>query len=365
MTCVIVPNDLAALKAVEQPPHEHGTVHSSVGYSRPQVVPARRRPRPRGRDPQRGRAGRDARRPGRARTRPTRSSRSADLLGAGVAKALLGKAVAPRRPAVRDRLDRPARHEAELGADDGLRHAADGRLELPVLGVPARGGPGARACRSTSTARMIGIRYPMDVHLVGDSKETLRRAAAAARAQGGPLAGARRSSRASRTGGELMEDARDGGRRPDQPAARLLGALVAAARRARSSAADSGSAANWFARDLKLRKGMMASLSGTLATMGPGVPYAIAAKFAHPGPAGDRARRRRRVPDERHERADHGRASTGERWSDPRLVVLVLNNHDLNQVTWEQRAMEGDPKYPGVAGAARLPVRALRRARRA
>jgi pyruvate dehydrogenase (quinone) len=34
-----------------------------------------------------------------------------------------------------------------------------------------------------------------------------------------------------------------------------------------------------------------------------------------------------------------------DRWADPRLVVLVLNNRDLNQVTWEQRAMEGDPRY--------------------
>ncbi len=91
----------------------------------------------------------------------------------------------------------------------------------------------------------------------------------------------------------------------------------------------------------------MASLSGTLATMGPGIPYAIAAKFAHPDRSGDRARRRRRVPDERHERADHDRGKYYERWADQRLIVLVLHNNDLNQVTWEQRAMEGDPKFVG------------------
>jgi pyruvate dehydrogenase (quinone) len=108
-------------------------------------------------------------------------------------------------------------------------------------------------------------------------------------------------------------------------------------------AADSGSAANWYARDVKLRAGMKASLSGTLATMGPGVPYAIAAKFAFPtrvafALVGDGAMQM------------NGNAELltiakyWRRWSDPRLVVLVLNNRDLNQVTWEQRAMQGDPK---------------------
>jgi pyruvate dehydrogenase (quinone) len=109
---------------------------------------------------------------------------------------------------------------------------------------------------------------------------------------------------------------------------------------------DSGSAANWFARDLKLRRGMAASLSGNLATMGPGVPYAIAAKFAHPyrvaiALVGDGAMQMGGM-NELLTVAKYWR-----RWSDPRLVVLVLNNRDLNQVTWEQRAMEGDPKYIG------------------
>jgi pyruvate dehydrogenase (quinone) len=107
---------------------------------------------------------------------------------------------------------------------------------------------------------------------------------------------------------------------------------------------DSGSAANWFARDLKLRRRMMASLSGTLATMGPGVPYAIAAKFAHPDRVaialvGDGAMQMNGL----NELITIGKY--WQRWSDPRLIVLVLNNRDLNQVTWEQRALEGDPKF--------------------
>src|SRR5262249_39489841 len=107
---------------------------------------------------------------------------------------------------------------------------------------------------------------------------------------------------------------------------------------------DSGSAANWFARDLKIRRGMMASLSGSLATMGPGVPYAIAAKFAFPNrPAialvGDGAMQM------------NGLAELitvkkyWQEWEGPRMIGLVLNNRDLNQVTWEQRAMAGDPRF--------------------
>ena len=107
---------------------------------------------------------------------------------------------------------------------------------------------------------------------------------------------------------------------------------------------DSGSSANWFARDIKIRKGMMASLSGNLATMGPGVPYAVAAKFAYPDRVaialvGDGAFQMNGM----NELITIGKY--WRRWSDPRLVILVLHNDDLNQVTWEQRAMEGDPRY--------------------
>src|SRR5206468_2601608 len=94
----------------------------------------------------------------------------------------------------------------------------------------------------------------------------------------------------------------------------------------------------------KIRRGMMASLSGTLATMGPGVPYAIAAKFAYPDRVpialvGDGAFQMNGM-NEMLTVAKYWR-----RWSDSRMIFLVLNNQDLNQVTWEMRAMEGDPKY--------------------
>jgi pyruvate dehydrogenase (quinone) len=108
--------------------------------------------------------------------------------------------------------------------------------------------------------------------------------------------------------------------------------------------ADSGSGTNWFARDLRLRRGMQASVSGTLASMGCAVPYAIAAKFAFPervaiALAGDGAMQMNGLAEL------ITVAKYWERWEDPRLVVLVLNNRDLNQVTWEHRAMEGSPKF--------------------
>jgi pyruvate dehydrogenase (quinone) len=107
---------------------------------------------------------------------------------------------------------------------------------------------------------------------------------------------------------------------------------------------DSGSSANWYARDLKIRRGMMASLSGGLATMGPGVPYAIAAKFAHPERAvialvGDGVMQMNGINEL------ITIAKYWKRWQDPRLIVMVLKNLDLNQVTWEQRALAGDPKF--------------------
>ena len=107
---------------------------------------------------------------------------------------------------------------------------------------------------------------------------------------------------------------------------------------------DSGSCANWYARDLKMRRGMMASLSGGLASMGAAVPYAIAAKYAHPDRpvialVGDGAMQMNNMA-ELITVAKYWRS-----WPDKRWIVCVFNNEDLNQVTWEQRVMEGDPKF--------------------
>ena len=125
---------------------------------------------------------------------------------------------------------------------------------------------------------------------------------------------------------------------------------------------DSGSAANWFARDLKLRRGMRASLPAPWPPWGPACPTrsppSSPTRTAPSSPG-----RRRRDADERHERADHRRAVL-EALGDPRLIVLVLNNQDLNQVTWEHARHGGRPEVRGVAGPAAVQLRALRRVAR-
>ena len=150
VTCIIIPNDVQELDAVETPPREHGTVHSGVGFSHAARRSAGRGPRSARTCStpasgwrcwsapgalQRDRRGARGGRPARRRRRQ------------GAAR----QGGAARRPAVRHRLDRPARHQAELGPDEELRHAADGGLELPVRGVPARRRARRAACRSTST----------------------------------------------------------------------------------------------------------------------------------------------------------------------------------------------------------------------
>jgi pyruvate dehydrogenase (quinone) len=202
----------------------------------------------------------------------------------------------------------------------------------------------ARGVQIDIDGKMIGIRYPMEVNLVGDSAETLR-------ALSGRLQRKEDRSWREKIEGEVREWWNLIDQRAQLKANPINPQLVfqELSKRLPDGAilsSDSGSAANWFARDIKVRKGMMASLSGTLATMGPGVPYAIAAKFAHPGRpvfalVGDGAMQMNGINEL------ITIAKYRHQWADQRLIILVLNNRDLNQVTWEQRAMEGDPKFEG------------------
>jgi pyruvate dehydrogenase (quinone) len=201
----------------------------------------------------------------------------------------------------------------------------------------------ARGVQIDIDGRMLAIRYPMECALIGDAKETLREL--------NPLL-ERKEDRSWRE--HIEEEVADWWRLLEERAMqdadpinpqRLFWELNDHLPDDAILAADSGSAANWFARDLKLGRGHMASLSGTLATMGPGVPYAIAAKFCHPHrPAvalvGDGAMQMSGMAELITAKKYY------DRWVDPRLVVLVLNNRDLNQVTWEQRALQGDPMNP-------------------
>ena len=340
VTCVIVPNDLASMKAADAPPHEHGTIHSGVGYSRPKVMPA---------DEELQRAA-DILNAGEkvailvgqgALHAGDEVIEVADLLGAGVAKALLGKAALPDDlPFVTGAIGllgtKPS-WELMTGCDTLLMVGSS----FPYSEfLPAEGK--AKGVQIDIDGRMLAIRYPMDVNLVGDSRETLKALL--------PLL-ERKEDRSWRQQIEesvadwwkLMEERAMMDADPLNPQ-RVFFELSPRLPDDCVLAADSGSAANWYARDIKIRSGMKGSLSGTLATMGCGVPYAIAAKFAFPDRVaialiGDGAFQMNGMNEL------ITIAKYYERWSDPRLIVLVLHNNDLNQVTWEQRAMEGDPKY--------------------
>jgi pyruvate dehydrogenase (quinone) len=210
----------------------------------------------------------------------------------------------------------------------------------------------ARGVQIDIDARLIGIRYPMEVNLVGDAAETLRALM--------PLL-TTKDDRSWRNQIEewvedwwhvieqrAMEDAD-----PINPQ-RVFWELSSRLPDNCILTSDSGSSANWFARNLRIRDGMMASLSGTLATMGPGVPYAIAAKLAHPDRpvialVGDGAMQMNGLAEL------ITIAKYRDRFIDPHLVVLVLNNRDLNQVTWEQRALQGDPMYAGSQSIPDIP----------
>jgi pyruvate dehydrogenase (quinone) len=342
VTAVIIPNDIQEADAVEQPPHAHGTVHSGPGYRPPRVVPT---------DAELDRAAavlnagkRVAMLVGQGALHAAEEVIAvAELLGAGVAKALLGKAVLP---------DDVPFVTGSIGLL-GTKPSWDLMQECDTLLMVGSSFPyseflpeegQARGVQIDIDGRMLSIRYPMEVGLVGDSAETLRALASRLKrkedrswreqienevAAWWKLIDARAHLNADPVNPQLVfhELSR---RLPD-------GAIITS---------DSGSAANWFARDVRLRRGMMASLSGTLATMGAGVPYAIGAKFAHPDrPAialvGDGAMQMNGLNEL------ITIAKYRERWADQRLIVLVLNNRDLNQVTWEQRAMSGDPKFEG------------------
>ena len=265
----------------------------------------------------------------------------ADLLGAGVAKALLGKDVlSDELPYVTGSiglLGTTASYELMMGCDTLLTVGSNFPYTqfLPELDQ-------ARAVQIDRDGKWIGMRYPYEINLVGDAKATLRALI--------PLL-ERKTDRSWR---EKIEGSVESwwktaerramtGADPINPM-RIVHELSKRLPQNAIVTSDSGSAANWYARHLKIRGDVRGSLSGTLATMGPGVPYVIGAKWAHPDrPAialvGDGAMQMNGMAELitiRH---------YWQQWADPRLIVAILHNDDLNQVSWEMRAMEGSPRF--------------------
>jgi pyruvate dehydrogenase (quinone) len=340
VTCIIVPNDLQTL-AMEQPPRAHGATLSGVGYSRPRVIPFEA----------------DLRRAAEVLNEGKRVAmlvgagalgaeqevtQVANMLGAGVAKALLGKAVLP------DDLPWVTGPIGLLGSRPSWDMMQDCDTLLMVGTnfpytefLPPEGQ--ARAVQIDVKPRHLGLRYPIDVNLHGDTRSTLEALLPLLRPKSDDNWRLEIGQGVEDWWATLEERAMQSAH-PINPQ-RVFWELSPRLPDDCILTCDSGSSASWFARDLKIRSGMMASLSGGLATMGPGVPYAFAAKLAYPERAviacvGDGAMQMNGL----NGLITIARLWSG--WSDPRLIVLVLNNRDLNMVSWEERVMEGDPKFP-------------------
>ena len=265
----------------------------------------------------------------------------AELTGAGVAKALLGKDVLP---------DDLAYVTGSIGLL-GTRPSYELMRDCDTLLIVGSNFPYSQFLPDYGTARavqididgsLIGMRYPTEVNIVADASAALEALI--------PLL-ERKSDRSWRETieknvarwWETIERQSVLSAKPVNPmriawelSKRLPGNAIVTA--------DSGSSTNWYARCLRFSEGMRGSLSGTLATMGPAVPYAIGAKFAHPdrpviAMVGDGAMQMNGLAElltiSRYHR----------QWSDQRLIICVFHNNDLNQVTWELRAMGGSPKF--------------------
>ena len=350
VTVVILPHDVQQAPAVPEPPREHGMQHSSVGVVVPRLVPN---------DAELRRAA-DVLDAGKrvamlvgqgALTATDDVIAVAEALGAGVAKALLGKAALP------DDLPFVTGSVGWLGtaASNWMMEQCDTLLmvgsTMPYTEFLPEEGQ-ARGVQIDIAPKSLGLRYPMEVMLAGDSAETLRALL--------PLL-KKKSERGWRADverhvSEWKQTADQQASAPAKPVnpQLLLHELSRQLPDDAILAGDSGSSAVWLARFVELRRGMKFSLSGGLATMGSGLPYALAAKFAFPdrvaiAVVGDGAMQMSGMS------ALIDVAKYWKRWRDPRLVILVLNNRDLNYVTWEQRVMEGEPKFPASQDLPDLP----------
>ncbi|TWB13131.1 pyruvate dehydrogenase (quinone) [Rhizobium sp. ERR 1071] len=339
VTAVILPNDLQEMP-YETPPRKHGSVMSGVGYVAPRTVPHEI----------------DLKRAASVLNAGKRVAMLvgagalgasdeliavADRLGAGAAKALLGKAALP------DDLAWVTGSIGLLGTEPSWDLMRDCDTLLVVGSdfpysefLPEEGD--AKGVQIDIRPDMLSLRYPMEVNLVGDARETLQ-ALLPLLKQKQDLSWRKEIETSVGKWWRTLEARAHVEANPVNPQ-RVVWELSPRLPDGVIVTSDSGSCANWYARDLRMRRGMMASLSGGLASMGAAVPYAIAAKVAHPDRpivalVGDGAMQMNNM-------AELITVTKYWReWSDPRMVVCVFNNEDLNQVTWEQRVMEGDPKF--------------------
>jgi len=341
VTCLILPNDLQELPAVE-PRREHAMMHTGIGFTSADRAPRDLDLVAAAAVLNAGRkvailAGAGALHAG------TELVAVAERLGAGIAKALLGKMAVP------DDLPYVTGAIGLLGTAPSwkMMEECDTLLmvgsSFPYSEFLPRPGK-ARGVQIDIEPRQLGLRYPMEINLVGDARRTLQGLL--------PLLQTREDRRWRdtieanvREWWRVLESRAMSDATPINPQ-RVFWELSPRLPEDVILTADSGTVASWYARDLKARRGMIGTLSGGLATMGPAIPYALTAKMAYPdrpviAMLGDGAMQMLGI---------NGLitiAREWRKWKDPRLVVMVLNNGDLNMVTWEQRSTEGDPKFEG------------------
>jgi pyruvate dehydrogenase (quinone) len=338
VTCVILPNDLQ-LMPYEEPPMAHGATHTGVGFPGESKVP----------EPGALQAAAEVLNAGEkvailvgagALEATDEVIAVADRLGAGVAKALLGKAVLP------DDLPFVTGSIGLLGTKPSwdLMQGCDSLLmvgsSFPYSEFLPKPGQ-ARGVQIDIKGENLSLRYPMEVNMVGDSAATL----------GALLPLLQQKTDTSWRDG-IAAGLQDWWRvveaRAMQPAEplnpqRVFWELSPRLPDHAIITADSGTVANWYGRILRFRRGMKGSLSGSLASLGAGVPYAIGAKMAFPERTviacmGDGAMQMNGLNEM------ITISKYWKQWSNPRLIVLVLNNRDLNQVTWEERVQIGAGK---------------------
>jgi pyruvate dehydrogenase (quinone) len=346
---IILPKDVQD-EPWEEPAHAHGFTRSGPGYSRPRVIPKERDLIAAAQILNTGKrvailigAG--------AREAASEVIEVASLLGAGVAKALLGKDVLPD--------DLPFVTGA-IGLL-GTKPSYDLMMKCDTLLMIGTGFPWseflpkdgqARAVQIDIDASMLGLRYPVDVNLHGDATETLRALL--------PLLNRNEDRSWQRTIAagvqEWWKTVAERAMTPADPVnpQRVAWEMSAALPVDAIVTSDSGTSAPCYAVYFRLKQGQRGTLSGGLSSMGAAVPYAIAAKFAHPARpvialVGDGAMQMNNLAElitvQKYWR----------QWSDPRFIVCVLNNEDLNEVTWEQRIMEGNPRFESTQSLPNVP----------
>lgn len=340
VTCLILPNDVQELEAEDAPERKHGSVFSGIGFSEPKIIPKAEDLEKAAEILNNGEKVAILIGSG-AREAADEVEQVAEILGAGVAKALLGKDVLP------DDLPYVVGSIGLLGTKSSwdMMNDCDTLLMIgtsfPYSEFLPKEGQ-ARGVQIDISPKILSSRYPMEVNLLGDCRLTLRAILQMLK---------RKENRKWRDTIEdnvkewwaIMEARAMHDADPINPQ-RIFWEVSSRLPDDCILTCDSGSSANWYARDIKIRRGMRCSLSGGLATMCPGVPYAIAAKYAFPQRhviafVGDGAMQML---------GNDGLVTISrdwKKWSNPNLIVCVLNNLDLNQVTWEQRVMNGDPKF--------------------